>query len=122
MALEKLKSASLPPDGLLILADRFTESALECFPQIQAYGTIEEKAVSGGLFGSRKRAGGFARIRGTRYGATAYQPATLREIRVHFRAGKRDLEGPNDTGRPDDLDRPSQTTCYARLATLGLMR
>ena len=24
------------------------------------------------------------RIRGTRYGATAYQPATLREIRVHF--------------------------------------
>ncbi len=93
MALEKLKSAS-PPDGLLILADRFTESALECFPQIQAYGRSKKRPCLA-VFSEAERERVDSRIRGTRYGATAYQPATLREIRVHF-------EQVNDARRPDD--------------------
>ena len=82
MALEKLKSSS-PPDGLLILADRYTESALDCFPQIQAYGR-SKKTPCLAVFPAEERERVDERIRGTRYGATAYQPATLREIRVHF--------------------------------------
>ena len=82
MALEKLKSSG-PPDGLLILADRFTEQALDCFPQIQAYGR-SKKTPCLAVFPEEDRERVDERIRGTRYGATAYQPATLREIRVHF--------------------------------------
>ncbi|HIF01519.1 MAG TPA: serine/threonine protein kinase [Planctomycetes bacterium] len=82
MALERLKSSS-PPDGLLILADRFTESALDCFPQIQAYGR-SMKTPCLAVFPQEDRERVDERIHGTRYGATAYQPATLREIRVHF--------------------------------------
>ena len=82
LALEKLKS-NTPPDGLLILADNFKEEALEGFPQIQAYGR-SKKVPCLAVFPAEDQETVERTVRSTRFGATAFQPATLREIRCHF--------------------------------------
>ena len=81
-ALQKLKSDE-PPDGLLILADNFKDETLECFPQVQAYGRSKKVPCLAVFPGEDKEAVERV-IRSTRFGATAFQPATLREIRNHF--------------------------------------
>ena len=82
VALERLKGDH-PPDGLLILADNFTEEALECFPQVQAYGR-SMKIPCLAVFPREQKGRVDSGIRSTRYGATAFQPSTLRDIRTHF--------------------------------------
>lgn len=82
VALEKLKGNE-PPDGLLILADNFQNETLDCFPQIQAYGR-SKKIPCLAVFPAEEKESVERIIRSTRFGATAFQPATLREIRQHF--------------------------------------
>jgi len=82
LALEKLKSNECP-NGLLILADNFKEETLRCFPQIQAYGR-SQKVRCLAVFSADEKETVERTIRSTRFGATAFQPATLREIRTHF--------------------------------------
>lgn len=82
VALERLKGDS-PPSGLLILADNFTNETMALFPQAQAYGR-SMKIPCLAVFPAENREEVEGKIRSTRYGATAFQPATLRDIRQHF--------------------------------------
>ncbi len=82
VAMERLKGDQ-PPHGLLMLADNFTQETLDCFPQAQAYGR-SMKIPCLAVFPKEQRDSVDNRIRSTKYGATAFQPATLREIRKHF--------------------------------------
>lgn len=82
VALERLKGEA-PPDGLLFLADNFTQETLESYPQVQAYGR-SIKAPCLAVFPKEERSNVESKIRGTRYGAIAFQPSTLRDIRKHF--------------------------------------
>jgi PleD family two-component response regulator len=80
-ALQKLKTA--PPDGMLFLADTALDAVLEIFPQIQAYArTLKVPCLA--VFAAGDAEVVKKRISPTRYGATMFQPATLREIRTHF--------------------------------------
>ncbi len=72
-----------PPDGVLLLADNFTAETIDCFPQLQAYGR-SMKVPCLAVFPSESQDTVNAAIRSTKFGATAFQPATLREIRNHF--------------------------------------
>lgn len=81
-ALEALKSDS-PPDGLLILADNSTERVIEDYPQFQAYARAK-KVPCLAVFPAEAKEAVESKIRGTRFGAITFQPATLREIRTHF--------------------------------------
>lgn len=82
VALSRLKSTD-PPDGILVLADNFTEETISCYPQIQAYArSCKVHALAVFPQEERERVG--KAIRATKFGATAFQPATLREIRNHF--------------------------------------
>lgn len=81
-ALEQLKGDN-PPDGLLILADNKTEETLESFSQFQAYGR-SKKVPCLAVFPADQQEEVDSRIRSSKFGATKFQPATLREIREHF--------------------------------------
>lgn len=82
VAMDRLKSKD-PPDGILILADNFTDETIDCYPQMQAYGrslktpclAVFPKEIQDQVDGA---------IRSTKFGSTAFQPATLRDIRTHF--------------------------------------
>ena len=82
VAMERLKGKE-PPTGLLILADNFTSETMDLFPQAQAYGR-SMKIPCLAVFPKENQAEVDSRIRSTRYGATAFQPVTLRDIRKHF--------------------------------------
>ncbi|WP_145944055.1 serine/threonine protein kinase [Fuerstiella marisgermanici] len=82
VAIERLKGDS-PPDGLLVLADHFTDETLSAFPQMQAYGR-SKKVPCLAVFPREEEERVNKSIRSTKFGATAFQPATLREIRLHF--------------------------------------
>lgn len=81
-ALEQLKSDT-PPDGLLILADNNTEDTLDSFSQFQAYGR-SKKVPCLAVFPAERQDEVDSKIRSSKFGATKFQPATLREIREHF--------------------------------------
>ena len=81
-ALEQLKGDQ-PPDGLLILADTHTKETLESFSQFQAYGR-SKKVPCLAVFPADQRDAVDSKIRSSKFGATKFQPATLREIREHF--------------------------------------
>ena len=81
-ALETLKGND-SPDGILILADNHTEKILKDYPQFQAYGR-SRKVPCLVVFPSEMKEVVEQKVRGTKFGATAFQPATLREIRTHF--------------------------------------
>ena len=81
-ALTQLKGDD-PPDGLLILADNNTQDTLEMFSQFQAYGR-SKKVPCLAVFPAEEQADVDRRIRSSKFGATKFQPATLREIREHF--------------------------------------
>lgn len=81
-ALEQLKGND-PPDGLLILADNNTQETLETFSQFQAYGR-SKKVPCLAVFPADLQEEVDGRIRSSKFGATKFQPATLREIREHF--------------------------------------
>ena len=80
--MERLKG-NRPPDGILILADNCTDQTIEGFPQMQAYGR-SRKVPCLAVFPEELRARVDSAIRSTKYGATEFQPATLRTIRTHF--------------------------------------
>ena len=82
VAIERLKGSN-PPDGILVLADHFTDEAVTAFPQMQAYGR-SKKVPCLAVFPQEVEDRVNKAIRSTRFGATAFQPATLREIRLHF--------------------------------------
>ena len=82
VAMERLKG-SKPPDGILILADNSTDQTIEGFPQMQAYGR-SKRVPCLAVFPEEVRARVDGAIRSTKYGATEFQPATLRTIRTHF--------------------------------------
>lgn len=82
VAFERLKGDQ-PPHGLLLLADTFTQETMDIFPQMQAYGR-SMKIPCLAVFPKEERENVDSRIRSTRYGATTFQPATLRDIRKHF--------------------------------------
>ncbi len=82
VAMQRLKGDQ-PPKGLLILADNFTSETMGLFPQAQAYGR-SMKIPCLAVFPQESREEVEGKIRSTRYGATAFQPATLRDIRQHF--------------------------------------
>ena len=81
-AFERVKGDE-PPDGVLILADNFTEQTIGVYPQLQAYGR-SLKVPCLAIFPQEERDRVDGAIRSTKFGATAFQPATLREIRTHF--------------------------------------
>lgn len=81
-ALDRLKRDN-GPQGLLMLADYFSEETLELFPQIQAYGR-QKKVPCLAVFPAEMKERVNQQIRSTRYGATGFQPMILREIRKHF--------------------------------------
>jgi PleD family two-component response regulator len=80
-ALQKLKSA--PPDGILFLADTMPAEVLELFPQVQAWAR-SQKVPCLAVFATADAEAVRKKIASTRYGATMFQPATLRDIRTHF--------------------------------------
>ena len=82
VALERLKGEEAP-DGLLILADNFPEDTIEDFPQFQAYGR-SRKIPCLAVFARQDQERVDQALRPTKFGATAFQPATLRDIRTHF--------------------------------------
>jgi CheY-like chemotaxis protein len=82
VALERIKGGQ-PPNGLLILADQFTEETLKNYPQVQGYAR-SKKIPCLAVFPRNDRERVERAIRSTKYGATAFQPATLRDIRKHF--------------------------------------
>lgn len=81
-ALEQLKGFE-PPDGVLILADNHTEDVLDIYAQFQAYGR-SKKVPCLAVFPAEAQGEVDRAVRSTRWGATAFQPATVREIRNHF--------------------------------------
>lgn len=81
-ALEQLKGDD-PPDGLLILADNNTQDTLDSFSQFQAYGR-SRKVPCLAVFPADQQDEVDSKIRSSKFGATKFQPATLREIREHF--------------------------------------
>lgn len=84
IAFEILKSDE-PPDGLLILADNHAEETMELFPQMQAWGR-QKKVPCLAVFPEEMQNVVDKKIRSSRFGSTAFQPATLREIRQHFQS------------------------------------
>ena len=80
-ALTILKTS--PPDGILFLADHNPAEVLEIFPQIQAYAR-SQKVPCLAVFAAEEAESVKKRIVSTRFGTTMFQPATLRDIRMHF--------------------------------------
>ena len=80
-ALTLLKSK--PPDGILFLADRNSAEVLQVFPQVQAYAR-SQKVPCLAVFAAEDEESVKRKILSTRFGTTMFQPATLRDIRMHF--------------------------------------
>ena len=80
-ALTLLKTT--PPDGILFLADHNTDEVLAVFPQVQAYAR-SQKVPCLAVFPAEVEATVKKKIVSTRFGTTMFQPATLRDIRMHF--------------------------------------
>ncbi|HQX52664.1 MAG TPA: protein kinase [Planctomycetaceae bacterium] len=72
-----------PPDGILFLADNNTEEILTLFPQVQAYAR-SQKVPCLAVFPAEEEEVVKKKIVSTRFGTTMFQPATLRDIRMHF--------------------------------------
>ncbi len=72
-----------PPDGILFLADRNTDEVLKVFPQVQAYAR-SQKVPCLAVFSAEDAGAVKKKIVSTRFGTTMFQPATLRDIRMHF--------------------------------------
>ena len=81
-AIQRLKGTQ-SPGGVLFLADTDKDPVLECFPQAQAYGR-SLKVPCLAVFSGDDEEEVRRTLNSTRYGATMFQPATLRDIRVHF--------------------------------------
>lgn len=81
-ALEKLKS-NKPPDGILFLADNDSATVLEVYPQVQAYAR-SQKVPCLAVFAAEEADAVKKKVMSTKFGATMFQPATLRDIRTHF--------------------------------------
>jgi serine/threonine-protein kinase len=81
-ALEKLKS-NKPPDGILFLADNESAPVLEVYPQVQAYAR-SQKVPCLAVFSAEEADSVKKKVMSTKFGATMFQPATLRDIRTHF--------------------------------------
>jgi PleD family two-component response regulator len=80
-ALNKLKSS--PPDGILFLADNDPITVLDIYGQVQAYAR-SQKVPCLAVFADKDEEAVKSKIVPTRFGATMFQPATLRSIRCHF--------------------------------------
>jgi len=80
-ALSILKDS--PPDGILFLADRNTEEILEFYPSVQAHAR-SQKVPCLAVFAAEDAESVKKKIVSTRFGTTMFQPATLRDIRMHF--------------------------------------
>jgi len=81
-ALEQLKGRR-PPTGILFLADTTRDTVLELFPQMQAWGR-SLKVPCLAVFPEEDEASIREVITPTRFGTIMFQPATLRDIRLHF--------------------------------------
>ncbi len=81
IALEKLKAE--PPDGILFLADNDPESVLAMHKQIQAYARNQNVPCLA-VFATDDERAVNEKVVPTRFFATIFQPATLRDIRTHF--------------------------------------
>ena len=81
VALNKLKTS--PPDGILFLADNDPLAVLEIYAQVQAYAR-SQKVPCLAVFAEKDEGAVKKKIVSTRFGATMFQPATLRAIRNHF--------------------------------------
>ncbi|MCA9061855.1 MAG: serine/threonine protein kinase [Planctomycetaceae bacterium] len=81
-ALNRLKG-NTRPDGILILADSDPLGTLDIFPQIQAYAR-SAKVPCAAVFAAENEDAVRKTIVPTRFGATLFQPATLRDLRNHF--------------------------------------
>lgn len=81
-AVSRLKGDA-PPDGILVFADSCVDQAITCFPQMQAYGrTLKIPCLA--IFPEDQRGRVEGAIRATKFGATDFQPITLRKLRQHF--------------------------------------
>jgi PleD family two-component response regulator len=80
-ALALLKSK--PPDGILFLADYNIAEVLQVFPHVQAYAR-SQKVPCLAVFAAEDEESVKKKIVSTRFGTTMFQPATLRDIRMHF--------------------------------------
>ena len=80
-AFDKLKAD--PPDGILFLADNDPLGVLDIYPQIQAYARTH-KVPCLAVFSTEAEEAVRKAIAPTRFGATMFQPTTLRDIRMHF--------------------------------------
>ena len=81
-AIAELKGRK-PPSGILFLADTTRDSVLSVFPEAQAWGRslkVPCLAVFSGDGEDLIR----RTITSTKFGTTMFQPATLRDIRLHF--------------------------------------
>lgn len=81
-ALEQLKGRR-PPAGILFLADTTRDDVVSIFPQAQAWGR-SLKAPCLAVFPAEDEEFIRRTITSTRFGTTMFQPATLRDIRLHF--------------------------------------
>lgn len=80
-ALTMLKSK--PPDGILFVADRNPLEVLEIYPPVQAYARLQ-KVPCLAVFAQEDADMVKKKIVSTRFGTTMFQPATLRDIWLHF--------------------------------------
>ena len=81
VALNTLKTS--PPDGILFLADNDPLAVLDIYAQVQAYARTQ-KVPCLAVFAGKDEDAVKKKIVSTRFGATMFQPATLRDIRNHF--------------------------------------
>lgn len=81
-AFSRLKG-NKPPDGVLFLADDNALPVLDIFPQIQAYArSLKVPCVA--VFSAEDAEAVKKKVTSTKYGATMFQPTTVRDIRLHF--------------------------------------
>ena len=81
-AINRLKGSNAP-NGILFLGDTDCDPVLDCFPQAQAYGR-SLKVPCLAIFAADDEDRVRKTLNSTRFGATMFQPATLRDIRIHF--------------------------------------
>lgn len=81
-ALAELKGRK-PPSGILFLADTTRDSVLSVFPEAQAWGrSLKTPCLA--VFSADDEDLIRQTITSTKFGTTMFQPATLRDIRLHF--------------------------------------
>jgi hypothetical protein len=81
-AIAELKGRK-PPSGILFLADTTRDSVLSVFPEAQAWGrSLKTPCLA--VFSADDEDLIRQTITSTKFGTTMFQPATLRDIRLHF--------------------------------------